>query len=488
MSTRPAEWRAPPTWALDEILVPALQQGIAAGEITVPRGLEPAQFVRQLRRCFAAGLKLRHEAKPVSFEALERELGINQPQLKGWFGKIDSWNWLVDDLRFRPSVRGKLEVAGSTMILKGDPFPRKGSSIFATASRSIPGRVYKGLAEAGLAPAHNQSSHSTSTDCSVWLVEVADGFTIVLRVLPLPEDTWFDPEKYERDLGPEARAIAEDLLERTHGHYEVSTRKTVGVDAIESVLRSISRHRESAAGVVFESGCLPQGIGGRREKFVGSRLDQALAIEQHGARSFLDLARLPVDDPKSRRRPDRKPWSGRLSIGEDDCLFEQEGGVQTRQSWEMSWGAGVALGITPSDSAVEGIFRRANERAVREGSSDPGQANYAVAQVRVGKEGTPTSKWPSVGLLVGASGGAVPSGFSVPFADVRQISTQREVIKMAEEHVERVGRDGPFVAALERLRDAGVQGTQARIREHIESLNGLILSLDILDVRSRLYI
>jgi hypothetical protein len=487
MSTPPAEWRAPPAWVLDQILVPALEEGIAGGEIAVLHGHTPEQFVRHLRRIFTALLKLRHEGVPISFEVVAKELGMTQPQLKGWLGKIDDWNWLIDEVRLRESERGILPIEGSTMIVKGDPVSRKGASIFGSASRSIPRKVMAALAERGLAPSHNPSAHSTVTDCSAWLVEVAEAFTLALRVAPLTENTWFDPEKYERELGPEHRVVAEEVLHQTHGYYETSTRKIVGTEMLGSFLGSVSRLRGSAAGLIFESGCIPQGIWGRNELFIGSRLDQALAVERHGARALFDLARLSPYDQQARRRPDRKPWSGRLCVGEDDCLYSLEDNRPPRESWEMAWGAGVALGIADGRSEVEGIFRRANERAVQEASVDPDHANYAIAQARVGKAGTPVSGWPSVGLLVGSSGGSVPSGFSIPFGDIRQPSLQRTVIEMAESHLHHIGPDGPFMSELARCREAGIQGAQARIRSHLESLHGAILVTEILDLRACFY-
>lgn len=488
MSTQPAEWRAPPTWVLDQILIPAIEEGVAKGEIAVLNGLTQEQFVRHLRRIFAAALKLRREGVPINFEALAGELMMSQPKLKAWLGKIEDWNWLIDEVRLRESERGGLPIEGSTMIVKGDPVPRKGASIFGAASRSIPGNVMKAFAERGLAPAHNPSAHSTATDCSAWLVEVAEAFTLALRVEALTEKTWFHPERYELELSPEHRKVAEEVLFRTHGFYETSTRKIVGTEMLGSYLNSVTRLRGSAAGLTFESGCIPLGIWGKTELFIGSRLDQALAIERHGARAYFDLARLSPDDQRARRRPDRKPWSGHLSVGEVDCLFSLEDNRGPRESWEMAYGAGVALGIVDGRPEVEGIFRRANERAVREGSSDPDHANYAIAQARVGKAGTHPSGWPSVGFLVGSCGGAVPSGFSIPFGDVRQPSVQRKAIEMAESHLRRIGPDGPFTETIKRHREAGVQRAQARIRSQIQALHGLILAIEVLDLRARLYL
>jgi hypothetical protein len=494
MSTQPAEWRAPPTWVIEKVLIPAIEAGIAKGEITVLNGSTQEQFIRQLRRIFVAALKLRREGIPLNFETLARELTspeqkMRQARLKAWLGKIEDWNWMIDDVRLRESDRGGLPIEGSTMILKGDAYPdHKGASIFGVASRSIPANVMKALKERGLAPIRNPSPHSTATDCSAWLVEVAEAFTLALRVEALTEDTWFHPEKYERELGPEHRKVAEEVLHRTHGFYETSTRKVVGTEMLGSYLNSVTRLRGSAAGLTFESGCIPQGIWGKSELFIGSRLDQALAIETHGARAFFDLARLSPDDQQARRRPDRKPWSGNLSVGEVDCLFSLEDNREPRERWEMAYGASVALGIVDGRPEVEGIFRPANERAVREGSSDPDNANYAIAQARVGKAGTRQGGWPSVGFLVGSCGGAVPSGFSIPFGDLRQPSLQRKAIEMAESHLRRVGPEGQFHETLERHRKAGVQGAQARIRSHIQALHGLILVTEILDLRARLYI
>jgi hypothetical protein len=479
---------------IEKVLIPAIEEGIAKGEIAVLTGFTEEQFVRHLRRIFVAALKLRREGISLNFETLARELTspqqeMRQARLKAWLGKVEDWNWLIDEVRLRESDRGGLPIEGSTMILKGDPYAdHKGASIFGVASRSIPGNVMKALKERGLAPSHNPSAHSTATDCSAWLVEVAETFTLALRVEALTENTWFHPEKYERELGPEHRKVAEEVLHRTHGIYETSTRKVVGTEMLGSYLNSVTRLRGSAAGLTFESGCIPQGIWGKSELFIGSRLDQALAIETHGARALFDLARLSPDDQRARRRPDRKPWSGQLSVGEVDCLFSLDDNRRLRESWEMAYGAGVALGLADGRPEVEGIFRPANERAIREGSSDPDNANYAIAQARVGKAGTRQGNWPSVGFLVGSCGGAVPSGFSVPFGDIRQPLLQKKVIGMAESHLRRIGPEGQFSETIKRHREAGVQGAQARIRSHIQALHGLIMVIEVLDLRARLYL
>jgi hypothetical protein len=488
MSGSPTEWRAPTGWAVEEILLPVLRQGIADGRIEKLRGLDPPGFVEELRRIFELALELRRAGLPIDPEGLAAGLDLSQAQLMTRLGRVGDWNRLVDEVRLRRTTRGALPLRGSILVLKGDPFLRTGANIFGVASRSIPGAVIGALAEEGLAP-ENASPNVTATENPAWLIEVGPGWSLALRIEPLPQDTWFDPERYEREFGTRERAIAEEELRRIHKYKPRSTRRIVGEDVFGSLFASIIRAGRTAAGVTVESGCLPHGVFGREELFIGSRLDQAMAIESHGARAFLDLARLSAGDPGTRRRPEGRPWSGYLGIGEATCVFDLEGGLGgVLQSWDMALAASAALGLAEGDPRSAGIFRPADRRMVAEACQAPGEVNYAVAQVGARKAGERGGHWRQVGLLVGSRAGMLPSGWSVPFADMRTPSNQREVIAMAEAHIARMGPDGAVAETMGRLRGAGVQGSQARTRPHVQALNGLIFATDILDLRSRLYI
>ncbi len=167
----------------------------------------------------------------------------------------------------------------------------------------MPEGVFERLSEAGLAPPHNPSPNSLAIDCSAWLVEVAGEWQFALRIEPLPEGTWFDLRRYDEDQRP----IVQEALADAHGLYSTSTKEIVRDEVFGSFFDSAVELQGGAHGAVVESGCLQHGPLGIDEVFVGARLEEIRNIERSGARSFLDLARVPVRDPDARRRMPKDP-------------------------------------------------------------------------------------------------------------------------------------------------------------------------------------
>jgi hypothetical protein len=476
--------RGTPLWALDLILVPILEGGLREGHIRRLRGRSDAELVRELRRVFGCGIKLLRESRPINLPHLAGPLQLSQASVRTLLERIEDWNWLIDNLRFAASDRGQLDTSESVLVLKSMPVGRSGSSIFGVASRSMPEGIFDRLEAAGLAPPHNPSPNSLAIDCSVWLVEIAAQWQFALRVEPLPEGTWFDLRRYDEDQRP----IVQEALADAHGLYTTSTKEVVRDEVFGSFLASAVNLQGGADGAVIESGCLQHGPLGIDEVFVGARLDEIRNIERAGARAFLDLARVPVRDPDARRRMPKDPWSGTVRMGEEDCTFEFEKDRRPHDRAEMTWAAQMELGLTPRRSDLEGIFRPVSDRVLRLACPDPSGVRYVVSHAWVGKGDVPRSRRQQVGFLIRDYRGELGSGWSVPFDNILQPAAQVEAIKMAEDHLQRVGPRGEVIQTVEHLRGAGVQGGLTRGRLQIQAMHGMAMAADILDTRARLYI
>jgi len=407
---------------------------------------------------------------------------MSEASVRTLLEKIEDWNWLVDNLRFAASNKGSLDTSGSVLVMKSIPVGRSGSSIFGVASRSMPEGVFERLGAGGVAPAHNPSPNSLAVDCSVWLIEVAADWQFALRIEPLPEDTWFDPRRYDESQ----RTIAQEALADAHGLYTTSTKEIVRDDVLGSFLASAVDLQGGANGAVVESGCLQHGPLGVGEVFVGARLDEIRNVERAGARAFFDLARVPVRDPDARRRMPKDPWSGTVRMGEEDCTFEFDE-MRLRNRAEMTWAAQMELGLTPHRSELEGIFRPVGDRVLRRACPDPSGVRYVVSRAWVGKGDAPRSQRQEVGFLVRDYRGELGSGWSVPFDDILQPEAQVEVIRLAEDHLRRVGPRGEVAQTVGHLRNAGVQAGLTRGRQQIQAIHGMAMAADLLDTRARLY-
>ncbi len=174
-------------------------------------------------------------------------------------------------------------------------------------------------------------------------------------------------------------------------------------------------------------------------------------------------------------------------MGDEDCTFELDD-KRPRSRADMTWAAQMELGVTPRRSDLEGIFRPVGDRVLRRACPDPAGVRYVVSRAWVGKGNVPRSQRQEVGFLVRDYRGELGSGWSVPFDDILQPEAQVEAIKMAEDHLRRVGREGEVVQTVEHLRSAGVQAGLTRGRQHIQAMNGLAMASDILDTRARLFI
>lgn len=477
--------RASLVWALDSVLEPALQRGLAVGTITCSRSWSSqAELVNKLKLLFGHGVEFMQAGVPPTLENLAVVLKMkNANTVFRMLRAVNDWNWLIDNVRLSASDRGQLSVAGNAMVIRSDPHSRTGASIFGVASRSIPEAVMKRLAKNGVAPGYNAPSNTIATDCSVWLVEVGEGWSLVLRIEPLVERTWFDPASYDEQQRPHAEAA----LSAIHGEYETSDMVVVRTSLIDSYLTSVKEIIGDASGLTYESGCLQRGEMGKRTAFVGGQLGQIMAVQAHGAHPFFDLARLQPHDPRARGGGPTDPWSGLVAIGEESCSFLLDREDKPRGSLEMAWGAKAAL-LSKGPDRVRGIFRPVNDKVVRDAGGDPTGTRYVVGQAKVGKHGAQLSERVQVGFLVREHRGEVSSGWSVPLEDIYDPTVQRRTIARAEAHCKRMDSKGEFRTALSHLRDAGVQQNKVRVLPQIRARNGLAMVADILSTRTALNI
>jgi hypothetical protein len=477
--------RASPVWALDNILVPVLYQGLAEGTVIRPPAWNSAAELSQsLKLLFGYGIEFLREEIPLTLTNLGSRLRMPTPRVLSLLGAIKDWHWLIDHVRLVPSEHGSLGLSGNVMVVKSDPHVRSGASIFGVDSRSLPEVVMKRLREHGLAPSYNHPSNSIATDCSVWLVEIGDGWSLALRVEPLIERTWFDPESYETGLRPYVEAV----LEEVHGPYPASNLRVVRERLLDSYLGSVKEISGDASGLTFESGCLQHGELGKETSFVGGRLEQIMAVQGHGARPLFDLPRLPPHDPRVRGGKPWGAWSGTVTIGEEDCSFLLDDEDKPRSSWEMAWAAQMVLSSAEGPPHLRGIFRPASDRAVQKACEDPEQVRYVVAQAMVGKHGATRKQRVDTGFVVRDHRGEVSSGWSVPFGNVHNLTIQEEVISQGEGHLRRMAPDGEVENTMSYLRAAGVQENITRVLPQIQARHGLILTSDILNTRAALYV
>ncbi len=477
--------RASPVWALENILMPVLERAITEGTVIRPSGWSSAvELTRSLELLFGYGIEYLREGAPLTLGNLARALRMPNARVQALLGAVADWHWLIDNVRLSPSDNGSLGTAGSVMVLKGSPHLRSGANIFGVASRSIPEVVMKELGEYGLAPASNPPANCTATDCAVWLVEIGDGWSLVLRVEPLIERTWFDPERYEKGLRPYAKAALEGL----HGSYPASNLTVLRERVLDSYLGSVKELTGDAGGLTFESGCLQHGELGKEVSYVGGRLEAITEIEGYGARALLDLPRLSPHDRSARRGDPVDPWSGQVKIGDEHCSFLLEGEDKPRSSREMAWAAYMPLHAVESPPSLRGVFRPASDRAMQEACADPERTRYVFGQAMVGKHGATRSQRVRVGFMIREYGGEVASGWSVPFGDVHTVAVQIEAIKQAEGHIKRMAPNGDFDQTVSYMRGAGIQESLVRVLPQIQARHGLILVSDILNTRAGLHI
>jgi hypothetical protein len=431
--------QASPVWALEELAVPAIREGIADGKIIPLRKRNGEdELVAQLTLLLGYAIESLQEGVPLTLSDLARQVRLPNPaRVLGLLGTVRSWPWLLDRLRFMPSDQGVLGVGRSAMVLKGAPIARRGAAIFGVASRSWPQPVMKRLESLGLAPAYNHPSHSMATDCSAWLLEVADDWSLALRLVPMPEQTWFDPDSYDEELRPYVR----EVLEQIHGPYDTSNARIIRRQVVE-LLRHIAELQGDATGMVFESGCIQHGLKGKTTAFVGGDLGQVKAMEAEGAVAFLDLSRLPPDDPRAYGEVPYSPWSGRVSIGAGDCSFLITGRRGEFGSHEMAWAAQMAIASEDRPEHLRGIFRPVSEVALNASGEDLRGVRYVVGQALVGKRGASAAARERVGFLVRDYRGEVSSGWSIPWGDIHKPEVQAAAIARAESHLRRVAPDG----------------------------------------------
>ena len=306
----------------------------------------------------------------------------------------------------------------------------------------------------------------------------------MLRVEPLIERTWFDPESYEKGLRP----YAEAALEEMHGAYPASNQTVVRERVLDSFLGSVKELTGDAGGLTFESGCLQHGELGKEISFVGGRLDAIMSIQGHGARALLDLPRLSPHDRAARRGEPVDPWSGQVKIGDETCSFLLEGEDKPRSSRDMAWAAYMPLNSVENPPSLRGVFRPASDGAMQEACADRERTRYVFGQALVGKHGATRAQRVRVGFMIREYGGEVASGWSVPFGDVHTVATQIEAITQAEGHIKRMAPDGDFEQAVTYMRGAGVQEHITRVLPQIQARHGLILVSDILNTRAGLRI
>jgi hypothetical protein len=474
-----------PSWALESILLPSLEEGIESAKIARSRRWSsPEEQARALQVMFGFGMEfLRCGIEPT----LERlAVAMHQSSASHAFrtlGAVKDWNWLIDRIRLRDSGRGRPNLADSALLIRSEPQLRRGASVFGVYSRSIPAAVMKALDEHDLAPAYNPPQNSMATDCSALLVEVAEDWRFALRVEPLAERTWFDLDCYDEAQRP----YAAEALRRIHGEYQACDMAVVRDSLIDSFLSSVQEIAGDASGLTYESGCLQQGEMGKRTAFVGGQLSNVMAIDRTGARPMLDLQRLGPHHPRARGGAPMDPWSGKVAIGGEDCSFLLEGENRPRSSHEMAWAAQTAL-LSKGPVELRGIFRPVDKTVIANAGYEPDDVRYVVARAGVGKHSAPASERVDVGFLVRDYRGEASGGWSITFGDLRNPGVQRAAIRQAEAHCKRMAPNGEYRQAISNLRNAGIQRNKARALPQIRARHGLILIADILNTRAALYV